>query len=175
MFFQVIRLLPVVICVCAQAQQHDEEVTTNPHPYSFAFTAGRYPGNIDRTRAEYGDDNGIIRGLYTYVDPRHEIRAVEYTADKNGFHPVLNVPAARDTPAVSAERSRHLKLFNEIARNKNRITVPAETQSVAEAKRKHALLYAQIAAEHAKIAAILEAARAESERQEFYKKSAGAT
>ena len=48
------------------------------------------------------------------MDPRQEIRAVEYTADKEGFHPVLNIPAAIDTPAVMAARSRHLKLFNEV-------------------------------------------------------------
>ena len=61
-------------------------------------------------------------GLYTYVDPRQEIRAVEYTADKNGFHPILNIPAARDTPAVIAARSRHLKLFNEVKIDSSRAT-----------------------------------------------------
>lgn len=73
-----IRLLPVVICVCAQAQQHDEEVTTNPHPYSFAFTAGRYPGNIDRTRAEYGDDNGIIRGTAHPIQKYFYIKKIQF-------------------------------------------------------------------------------------------------
>ncbi|XKL64854.1 hypothetical protein PGB90_004940 [Kerria lacca] len=108
-------LISLIVFVCIQAQKY-EETTTEPHPYSFAFTAGRYPGHIDRTRAEYRDDNGIIRGLYTYIDPRHEIRTVEYTADKDGFHPILNKPAEMDTPAVAAAKSQHFKLFNEVNR-----------------------------------------------------------
>lgn len=56
----------------------------------------------------------LFIGLYTYVDPRHEIRTVEYTADKNGFHPILNIPPAIDTPAVAAARSRHFELFNQV-------------------------------------------------------------
>lgn len=63
--------------VCAQAQQYDE-VTTNPHPYSFAFTAGRYPGNIDRTRAEYGDDNGIVRGVDHRIQKYFCIKKIQF-------------------------------------------------------------------------------------------------
>lgn len=50
------------------------------------------------------------------MDPRQEIRTVEYTADKEGFHATLNIPAAEDTPAVAAAKSRHLKLFNKVSR-----------------------------------------------------------
>lgn len=169
MFSQVIFL---TIVGAIWAQQYEEERTTyepEPHPYSFSFVAGRYPGHVDRTRAEYGDGSGIVKGLYTYVDPRQEIRTVEYTADKEGFHATLNIPAAEDTPAVAAAKSRHLKLFNKIAKN-NQIYEPQETPSVAEAKRKHAILYEKIAQQHAQLAAELEAARAEAERQELYKK-----
>ncbi len=59
--------------------------------------------------------------------------------------------------------------YRQIAEN-NRVIVPQETKSVAEAKRKHAILYERIAEDHARIAAELEAAKAEAEREEIYKK-----
>lgn len=55
-----------------------------------------------------------ISGLYTYVDPKQEIRAVEYLADKDGFHPKLNIPGSVDTPVVAAAKARHLKLFDKV-------------------------------------------------------------
>lgn len=48
--------------------------------------------------------------------------------------------------------------------------MPKDTISVARAKQNHALLYAQISEEHARIAAELEAARVEAERAELYRK-----
>lgn len=59
--------------------------------------------------------------------------------------------------------------YSQIAEN-NQIAIPQETKSVADAKRKHALLYARIAEEHARIAAELEAAKVEAEREELYRK-----
>lgn len=58
-------MLFLVIIAITCAQQYDEERTTyepEPHPYSFSFVAGRYPGHVDRTRAEYGDGSGNVKG-----------------------------------------------------------------------------------------------------------------
>jgi hypothetical protein len=41
-----------------------EELVEPPQPYSFAYTAGRYPGHIDRTHSEASDGSGTIRGEY---------------------------------------------------------------------------------------------------------------
>lgn len=57
----------------------------------------------------------------------------------------------------------------QIAEN-NKVYEPKETASVAEAKRQHAILYEQIAQQHAQLAAELEAARIEAERQELLRK-----
>lgn len=48
--------------------------------------------------------------------------------------------------------------------------MPQDTLSVARAKQNHALLFAQISEEHARIAAELETARIEAERAELYRK-----
>lgn len=48
--------------------------------------------------------------------------------------------------------------------------VPQDTRSVARAKQNHALLFARISQEHARIAGELEAAKAEAEKAELYRK-----
>lgn len=99
---------------------HILDTTTEPHPpnpYQFSYAAGRYPGHIDRTHAEVGDGSGTVRGAFSYVDPRNEIRTVEYTADEQGFHPQLSHPqyGPQNTKAVDLATQRHLELFNRIA------------------------------------------------------------
>lgn len=56
------------------------------------------------------------------MDPRQQVRTVDYVADKQGFHPILS-----DVPPEH----------------------PADSESVAQAKTKHFELYAKIAEEHA--------------------------
>lgn len=48
-----------------------------------SYTAGRFPGSIDRAHSEVSDGSGVVRGAFSYIDPRHEIRSVEYTADRS--------------------------------------------------------------------------------------------
>lgn len=88
-----------------------------PHPYVFSYTAGRYRGHVDRAHSEVSDGSGTVRGAFSYIDPRQQIRSVEYVADKDGFHPVLSHPNAEpeQSEAVKLATLRHLKLFNQIA------------------------------------------------------------
>lgn len=48
-----------------------------------SYTAGRFPGSIDRAHSEVSDGSGVVRGAFSYIDPRHEIRSVEYVADRS--------------------------------------------------------------------------------------------
>uniref|UniRef100_A0A8D8TH33 Uncharacterized protein n=1 Tax=Cacopsylla melanoneura TaxID=428564 RepID=A0A8D8TH33_9HEMI len=130
-----------------------------PKPYRYAFIAGRFPGDIDRTHAEYGDGTGVVRGQYSYVDPSARIRTVEYVADQNGFHPSLSIPN-EDTPVVAQAKQFHAQLYDKIAARNSQpaLSVPKDTRTVAAAKSKHADLYERIAAEHARIAAERKAA-----------------
>ncbi|XP_018572158.1 cuticle protein 16.8 [Anoplophora glabripennis] len=153
-----IQLLPV-----------EEEITTPPpppRPYAFGYAAGRYPGHIDRTHSEVSDGSGVVQGSFSYVDPRHKIRTVQYIADRQGFHPVLNenVPdLPSDTPVVAAAKEKHLRKFAAIAtahqEGSNQAIVPVDTKAVEFAKNKHLSLYQQIAEEHARLAAETEALR----------------
>jgi hypothetical protein len=36
------------------------------------------------THAEVGDGTGVVRGAFSYVDPRQQVRTVEYVADEQG-------------------------------------------------------------------------------------------
>lgn len=99
-----------------------------PRPYSFAYQAGRYPGHIDRSHQEVSDGSGTVRGAFTYIDPRQQIRTVEYTADQDGFHPNVMVDGAsegekgepQETEAVKLAKQRHFEIYNRIAeRNSN--------------------------------------------------------
>lgn len=53
-----------------------------PNPYVFSYTAGRFPGHVDRAHSEVSNGEGVVRGAFSYIDPRQEIRSVEYVADK---------------------------------------------------------------------------------------------
>lgn len=131
-----------------------EEIEQPPKPYRFAFIAGRYPGDIDRTHAEYGDGTGTVRGQYSYIDPSKRIRTVEYVADQNGFHPSLSIPND-DTPVVAQAKLQHAELYEKIAARNSvpHLYIPKDTRTVAAAKNRHIDLYERIAAEHALIAA----------------------
>lgn len=66
------------------------------------------------SHAEVGDGAGTVRGAFSYVDPRNQVRTVEYVADENGFHPQLSHPV-QNTKAVDLATQRHLELYNKIA------------------------------------------------------------
>lgn len=113
-------------------QYYDDSVTSTPQPppqpYSFAYQAGRYPGHVDRSHQEVSDGSGVVRGAFTYIDPRQQIRTVEYTADQDGFHPSLSLDGEaspgigepQDTEAVQLAKQRHFAIFDRIAaRNQN--------------------------------------------------------
>lgn len=88
-----------------------------PKPYVFSYTAGRFPGHTDRAHSEISDGAGTVRGAFSYIDPRQEIRSVEYVADKDGFRPVLSHPQEepQQTYAVKQATINHVNLYNRIA------------------------------------------------------------
>ncbi|XP_031638497.1 uncharacterized protein LOC116350729 [Contarinia nasturtii] len=135
-----------------------------PHPYAFSYQAGRFNGHVDRTHSEVSDGSGVVHGAFSYIDPRQEIRSVEYTADKDGFHPVLSHPneVPQQSEAVKLATLRHFEQYNRIAeQNANgNIIVPSDSAAVARAKQRHQTLFEQIALEHQRLGAELEAKRA---------------
>nr|AFV27512.1 cuticular protein R&R 1 [Apis cerana cerana]AFV27513.1 cuticular protein R&R 1 [Apis cerana cerana] len=141
---------------------------SSPHkPYSFHYQAGRYPGNIDRVHQENGDGTGHIRGSYSFIDPKHKIRTVQYTADENGFHASLinyedTVVQPIDSETVRLAKEKHFRLYQKIAEANAHgvpINLPQDSASVERAKDKHIQLYQKIAEEHAAIAAQRETER----------------
>lgn len=62
----------------------------------------------------------IYTGTYSYIDPKYKVRTVEYTADKDGFHPALiNFEDAfaqpADSEAVRLAKEKHFRLYHRIA------------------------------------------------------------
>ncbi|XP_069357160.1 cuticle protein 16.8 [Maniola hyperantus] len=156
---------------------HLEEITTEPppaRPYAFSYTAGRFPGHADRQHAEVSDGSGVIRGTFSYVDPRHKVRTVDYVADKNGFHPVLSdVPPEHptDSESVARAKDRHYQLYAKIAEEHaqhpypDETSVPRQSEAVKAAAVKHAQLFKVIAEQHARIAAERELLQQEEEEK----------
>ncbi|GLV38471.1 Cuticular protein 57A [Carabus blaptoides fortunei] len=169
----VLALAQFTLCDVSHLLHHPEEISTlppPPKPYAFGYAAGRFPGHIDRTHTEISDGQGVVKGSYSYVDPHFKIRTVDYVADKQGFHPVLNTPQRAlpvDSPVVAAAKNKHLNLYASIANAHHagviNAPVPSDSASVAHAKAKHYDLYHQIAEQHARIGAerAAEAATAE--------------
>lgn len=150
----------------------EDEVTTHPpppSPYAFGYAAGRYPGHVDRTHSEVSDGSGVVQGSFSYVDPRNQVRTVEYIADAHGFYPRLShVPKAPEqTAAVQRATNKHHALYAKIAEERanphhpavQEASLPRDTVAVSKAKDRHFTLYEKIAHEHAQIAAQREAER----------------
>ena len=121
---------------------NDEFQQPPPRPYHFSYAAGRAPGNKpDRYVEQEGDEKGVIKGSYAYLDPNwkwQKVRnsfflsqerlsqsfktQVQYVADpETGFH-VLNKDGAPaeahlplDTAEVAKAKARHKALFEAIA------------------------------------------------------------
>lgn len=149
----------------------EDEVTTlppPPRPYAFGYAAGRYPGHVDRTHSEVSDGSGVVQGSFSYIDPRNQVRTVEYVADAHGFYPRLShVPKSPEqTEAVQRAANKHFALYAKIAEEHANphqpiveATLPRDTVAVSKAKDRHFTLYEKIAHEHAQIAAQREAER----------------
>ncbi|XP_074594651.1 uncharacterized protein LOC141850022 [Brevipalpus obovatus] len=60
------------------------DVSEAPMPYSFGYDSGDESGN-KLSRAETSDENGAVKGSYSYLDADGLYRTVEYVADKQGF------------------------------------------------------------------------------------------
>ena len=139
-----------------------------PHPYQFTYTAGRFNGHIDRTHSEVSDGSGVVRGAFSYVDPRQQIRTVEYVADKTGFYPTLShePQQIQQTEAVRKATENHIHLYNRIAERNSHppsqvsvVSQPRQSEAVAKATQKHLSQFQQIAEEHRRIGEQHEAAR----------------
>ena len=48
------------------------------------FYNGNFSFFLIGTHAEVGDGTGVVRGAFSYVDPRQQVRTVEYVADEQG-------------------------------------------------------------------------------------------
>lgn len=102
-------------------EEYDVSTSTTespPHkPYVFSYTAGRYTGHVDRQHSEVSDGSGVVRGAFSYVDPRHQVRTVEYVADKTGFYPQLSheQQPPKESEAVRKATEKHYQLYNKIA------------------------------------------------------------
>ncbi|KOB66363.1 putative cuticle protein [Operophtera brumata] len=81
-------------------------------------------------------------GSYSYVDPRQQVRTVDYVADKQGFHPILSdVPPehpadTESSEAVVAAAAKHTQLFRVIAEQHARIAAEREELQLEE-ERQH--------------------------------------
>ncbi|XP_036334112.1 uncharacterized protein LOC118744846 [Rhagoletis pomonella] len=166
------------ICACADVSHilhHSVHETTPqpgpPNPYVFSYQAGRAPGHVDRQHTEVSDGTGVVRGAFSYVDPKNQLRTVQYVADKHGFHPQLS-HEQEDTEAVKQAKRKHFALYNRIAQehaadgghggHEAYAAGPRNTEAVAYATHKHLSEYERIAAEHARMRAELEAQRLNS-------------
>jgi len=159
------------ICVSTYADVshilHQYQTTPEPHvpanPYVFSYQAGRAPGHVDRQHTEVSDGSGVVRGAFSYVDPRNQLRTVQYIADDKGFHPQLS-HEQEDTEAVKLAKRKHLQLYNRIAQEHANPAAhghtaasngggPANSAAVAYATHKHLTEFERIAAEHAALGA----------------------
>ncbi|XP_058448721.1 cuticle protein 16.8 [Malaya genurostris] len=172
--FLAIILVGLVKCDVSHVLQGivvQEEISTlppPPRPYAFSYAAGRSPGHIDRTHSEVSDGSGTVQGSFSYVDPKNQVRTVEYVADAHGFYPRLSHPqlAPSQTKAVERASQMHYALYNKIAEERANpppqaveSSLPRDTVAVSKAKDRHFTLYEKIAREHAAIAAEREAER----------------
>lgn len=120
-FGLLIALAGLAVCASgAKVVLVTEEPPQPPLPYSFSYAAGRAPGHVDRVHSETSDGTGVVRGQYSYVDPRSKVRTVDYVADAHGFHAQLSHPV-QDTPTVAAAKLHHHHLFARIAAEHARI------------------------------------------------------
>ncbi|XP_072934699.1 uncharacterized protein [Epargyreus clarus] len=178
MLVQVLLLTSTLALTSGDVSHILEEHSTEPpppRPYAFSYTAGRYPGQVDREHAEVSDGSGVVKGRFSYVDPRQQVRTVEYIADKDGFHPSLSdIPPEHpsDSESVARAKDKHFQLYAKIAEehathpHPDEISVPRQSAAVAAAAARHTELFRVIAEQHARIAAEREALQREEEEKQ---------
>jgi len=175
-YFAVVALSCVIAWVSADVSHlpYSQATSTEQHrpasPYVFSYQAGRAPGHVDHQHTEVSDGSGVIRGAFSYIDPKNQVRTVQYVADKNGFHPQLSHPV-EDSESVKLAKQKHMALYNRIAQEhasahyNNQVQPslsaglsspqqsgsPQQSEAVIRATNKHLSLYEKIAAEHAAI------------------------
>ncbi|XP_043641512.1 cuticle protein 8 [Drosophila teissieri] len=165
------QFIVLVVCLLGAATADVSHlVTPEPKvpasPYVFSYQAGRAPGHVDRQHTEVSDGSGVIRGAFSYVDPKNQVRTVQYVADEHGFHPQLS-HKLEDSAAVQAAKQRHFAAYNRIAQEHANHTpgqvaldnAPHASAAVAHATQKHLSAFERIAAEHAAIGRQQEAQR----------------
>ncbi|EDW36201.1 GL16807 [Drosophila persimilis] len=169
------KQLMIILVVCALSASRvasdvshlvNHETHSPANPYVFSYQAGRAPGHVDRQHTEVSDGSGVIRGAFSYVDPKNQVRTVQYVADENGFHPQLS-HKLEDSAAVKAAKRRHFDAYNRIAQEHashtpgqaSQAAAPHASAAVAHATQKHLSDFERIAAEHAAIGAQQEAQR----------------
>ncbi|GBL84192.1 hypothetical protein AVEN_118594-1 [Araneus ventricosus] len=59
-----------------------------PSPYEFGYQFGDGNG-MQQHRSESADEEGVVKGVYGYLDPLGVYRSVEYTADSDGYRAVI--------------------------------------------------------------------------------------
>ncbi|TRY73508.1 hypothetical protein TCAL_01551 [Tigriopus californicus] len=146
-----------------------------PSPFQYAFAAGRAPGGKpDRYVEQEGDENGVVRGSYAYLDPNWKWQKVSYLADPDtGFH-VLESTAGdasslpEDTPVVAEAKAKHKALYDQIAqRDQVQPESPKESKAVEDKRIEHYSAFERIRAEHAAIAEEHARLAAEAEKYEL--------
>ncbi|KAI4459331.1 structural contituent of cuticle [Holotrichia oblita] len=83
---------------CHKRHQQD----SNRGSYASPYDPDTYSYNYDVSNDETGDnknkwekrENNVVRGAYSIVEPDGSTRLVEYTADANGFRPIVTKLAA---------------------------------------------------------------------------------
>ena len=117
-------------------------IKLNDNP-QYAFSAARLPGAApDRYVQSEGDEAGVVRGSYAYLDPNYQWQQVhkyflqkyeiflprlfvqvEYVADSAGFHVAGPVSHPAETAAVRAARLQHAQLYDAIAVRNSQLPV----------------------------------------------------
>ncbi|CAL1292276.1 unnamed protein product [Larinioides sclopetarius] len=76
----------------------------SPSPYEFGYQFGDGNG-MQQHRSESADEEGVVKGVYGYMDPLGVYRSVEYTADSDGYRAVIRT----NEPGSVAKDIAHAK------------------------------------------------------------------
>lgn len=73
-----------------------------------------------RTLLEDYSFDFCFSGSYSFIDPSHKVRTVQYTADETGFHASLinyedTIAQPVDSEAVRLAKEKHYRLYQKIA------------------------------------------------------------
>ena len=85
---------------------YDNNEVSSGEPYSFAYEVEATDGGASMKREESRGTDGVVRGMYSYLDPEGIYRIVDYTADASGFNAKIrtNEPGTSRLDGVSGRR-----------------------------------------------------------------------